>query len=405
MSQVKKNPSTFVAFCAVLIYMLHSITGGINPAMATLMAQYPEASVATVTLISSIVMVGAIPGNLICGSVVAKAGFKPTLYGALILSYIGGLLPFFIENIAIGALIVCRLLVGIGYGFFLAIGPSYITATFEGDRKTKILGYASSVAGLAGMLTTLLGGYLLGFGLKYVYLYHLAILVPPTIFALFLPKMKVASEEGEKAVSGWKLNRQSVFFAVIQGVTMFFLYPILVYVSNIVAQYNIGTTQQAANIMTVFSVASMLCGFVYSFSLKIGKKRLMGICFAMIAIAMAIMAFTKSIALYYIGNFIAGFGYSTFIITCMNSIGICSKPNQVTNVCGLGFAIASLAPTLCAYFFAFVIDLFGQTGNFSFYFVVSFVCMVVLAVIFLIKPVVPVSYEENLARKEAKSNG
>lgn len=405
MNQLKKNPSTFVAFCAVLIYMLHSITGGMGPATATLVAQYPEASIATITLVSSITMIGAIPGNLICGSVVTKAGFKPTLYGALIISYIGGLLPFFIENIAIGALIACRLLVGIGYGFFLAIGPSYITAEFNGDRKARILGYASSVAGLSGMLATWLGGYLLGFGLKYVYLYHLALLVPPTIFALFLPSKKVAARENEKMLSGWKLNRQSVFFAAIQGVAMFFLYPILVYVSNIIAQYNIGTTQQAANIMTVFSVGSLVCGFVYSFSLKVGKKRLMGLCFSLIAIAMAIMAFTKSIALYYIGNFICGFGYSTFIITCMNSIGICSRPNQVTNVCGLGFAIASLAPTLCAYFFAFVIELFGQTGNFSFYFIVSFVCMVALAVIFLIKPVVPVSYEENLACKETKSNG
>lgn len=192
----RKASTGFLMFCALVLYTTHCMSSGINPAIAALQANYPDAALSTVALISSIVLTAAIPGNLLFGTFINLFGFKPTLFAAYIIGLVGGLIPFFIADIGLGFLIVTRAMVGFSFGMMLPAGASMIGLYFDESKRPRMLGWGQSVSGITGTLLPLGAGLLLSISLQAVYLYHL-ILVLPFICTLFIPAPPKAEGAGK----------------------------------------------------------------------------------------------------------------------------------------------------------------------------------------------------------------
>ena len=383
----KKSSGALLAVCVLSIYVLQCITSGINPGLANLGEYYSHVSLSTITMVSTICMLASMPGNLLSGMMVQKIGFKKTMLIAFMIALVGGLTPFFIEcNIEI--LILLRAMVGFAYGIFMPMGASCVSAFYDGNMRSKMLGYGSSVSGLSSMIIILIGGWLVNISIKAMWLYHLIVLFP-MICVLIMPNPPMQEEvkkNGQKR-TGLNWSVDTWFFILAQAVVAFFLYPILVYMSNIIVTEGMGTSVDAGYVSSVHSFACFMGGFIFSYLLKIFKKRILGSTLVCIACGFFCVAFSKNLPMLYIGNILSGFGYVTFITYCMDSLSTVTDSSSLSTVLGMGFACSTVVPTISVYFFSFIGKLIkASQGNVRYMFVFSAVAFLMLGVLFLLRP-------------------
>ena len=126
MSNSGYQKAGFLVVLAVLsAYFCNSIAGLVNPAIASLAAAYPDASLNTIMLVSTIPMLFAIPTNFLSGAVVKKIGVKNTLIGGLIIFIVSSVVPFTMRT-SFTPILVTRAINGLGYGLLSPITPMLV---------------------------------------------------------------------------------------------------------------------------------------------------------------------------------------------------------------------------------------------------------------------------------------
>ena len=379
-----KISGSVLAICVLSIYILQCITSGINPALASLGELYPDVSLSTITMVSTICMLASMPGNLLSGTFVKKIGFKQTMFIAFGFALAGGLTPFFIEC-HIYVLIFLRAMVGFAYGIFMPMGASCISAFYQDEKRSKMLGYGSSVSGLSSMIIILIGGWLVNISVRMMWLYHLIVLLP--MFCVMIMPTPPQQDEISQKQKGINWSHDTWFFIIAQGVIIFFLYPILVYMSNIIVTEGMGSSVDAGYVSSVHSFACFISGFVFSYLLKIFKKRLFGTTLLCIACGFLCVALAENLLLLYIGNVLSGFGYMTFVTYCMDSLSRVTKSSQLSTALGVGFACSTIVPTISVYVFSFIGQFMNiSDGNVRYMFIISSIAFLMFGTFFFLRP-------------------
>lgn len=381
--QKAKTNSLFMAICALSLYLLHTVSSGANPAMAALTEHYSSYPVSTVAWTVTIVLIASIPTELFSGTILNKLGFRPTVLIGIIMVLVGGLLPFFVE-LGLYTLIACRAVIGLAYGMLMPIGYAYVTAFYEGDRRSAMLGIGQSVSGLSGMLVTSLGGILTAISLRYMYLYHLVFIIP-LIFLFFMPSPKIEAPTKKKKID-FSLSGNAWFLCIMYGVAMLLYFAWPLFVSNIVVGEGLGTAADAGYVSTVGSLGAFTGGLVYVFCKKVFKNRTYGVSFIGMAIGFLISALGDSILLLYVGFFCSGLFYFVQVSNCMDNLGLCTTSTQYATAVGFSFVLASAATQIGAYMHSFIGGLFGRVDDFRFYYLVSMLALFVIGILFVIRP-------------------
>ncbi len=385
--ETKKSNGTLLAACVLSIYILQCLTSGINPALAELGTVYPEASSTTITMVSTVCMLASMPGNLLSGAISKKIGFKPTMFIAFGLALVGGLTPFFVDC-SIYVLIFLRVLVGFAYGLFMPMGASCVSAFYDGAQRSRMLGYGSSVSGLASMVILLIGGWLVDISVRMMWLYHLIVLLP-MLCVIIMPSPPVQEEVKEKGKKqkGFNWGADTWFFILAQGVIVLFLYPIFVYMSNIIVTEGMGTSVDAGYVSSIHSLACFASGFVFGYLLKVFKKWILGATLVCIACGFFCVAFAQNLPMLYLGNVLSGFGYMTFVTYCMNSLSTVTDSSHLSAALGMGFACSTIVPMVSVYFFSFLGKLLNAPeGSVRYIFTISATVFLIFGVLFLIRP-------------------
>ena len=384
MSEIKRN-GAFIATCALSLYLLQTLTSGTGPAMDSIMKAYPDVATTTVSLVTTFVSLFSAPTKLICGSLINKLGFKPTMYLGYVLAFVGGLYPAFFEC-SIYMLLGCRALVGLGYGIFMPMGASVVTAFFEGEKRAKYLGWGSSVAGISGMIISAVAGVLVSISVQRLWLFHL-IMVIPFVFTIIMPTPdSFKSSNHQKKKLDLRLNGSTWFFTAIQGVVFMFFTTNLLYLSNIVVGAGYGTAADVGIMGTVGSIASFVSGITFVYIRKILKLRTLGVNIAFMGIAYLIILTSSSLIQTYVGIIIFYFTYMTFVTYCTSSLSISCKPSQMATAMGIGFTFTAIASTSAIYILNFIGQVFGHEDDFQFYYFVSAAIFLVLGVFLIVRP-------------------
>lgn len=154
----------------------------IAPAIPKLHALYQSqdasislASVETlVTIPAMMIMVTVVLSNFI----VTKLGKKKTVELGLILILISGILSFLTNRIQV--VLIGRLLLGIGIGLYNPLSISMIGDYFTGEMRASMIGLRTAIMNVGKTLTTLLAGYVMLLGTRYIFLVYLLVL--PVLF-------------------------------------------------------------------------------------------------------------------------------------------------------------------------------------------------------------------------------
>ncbi len=395
MDKTKTNPGIIVIIGVLSLYLISGLSSAITPAVNSLAVAYPEYPINVITMVSTISQLAMVVTTLGCSVTLKKMGFKGTTYLGLGLCLVGGVIPFFV-NLSFPLLLVARVAVGLGMGFFTPLLSTYITATFDMDRRGQLMGYGSTIIGLSGIIYSLVGGWLVGLSLKYVWLVHFLVLVP-LVGTLVIPDMPrdgaEMPQEGESADATQSEEQKSKVFLglpgrvwiliCISGLVSMFVNPTLVYCSPIVEGEGIGTAMDAASITAAFSfaclVAGLLLGTLYS---KLGNK-IFAICSVALVVAMAFTAFGKSLTMLYIGAALTAFAFATFSTCAMVSLSGIVSSAQYTMAVGVMTAGSSLLSFVATTFYAAIGSLFGQASSVRFPFYVNMLLFAIVAVIML----------------------
>jgi MFS family permease len=169
-------------------------SAAVSPALAKIKQAFPAADITLIKLILTLPSLFIIPASLLSGVLVRRMKKKHVLLIGLVIYFIGGIGGGFSTTIT--QLLVIRALFGIGAGLIIPLSTSLIADFFEGDARTKMMGYSGSLSHFGGVVFLLISGWLACMSWRYAfYVYGLSVLT--FLLILFcLPEPVVKKVQG-----------------------------------------------------------------------------------------------------------------------------------------------------------------------------------------------------------------
>lgn len=367
----------------------NTITSIINPAIASLAAAYPNESLSTIQLVSTIPMLAAIPTSFIAGKFINKVGIKQSLIILYAITIISGIIPAF-STTSYMPVLACRVVFGLVSGIVVPLNAMMVTAYIEPSRQPAMFGYKQGVGNVIGIAYASLAGIIAVRNVFNIWWLHL-ILCVPLFLAFFLPKtsqpeLAQGKSEVEKSNSKGRISTGAWVIIVVMGLFSIFSYPAFLYLSSLIEANGMGDASVSGFISTASTIGGIIGSMFFGKFYKAAKNRVIPLFMLLLVVNYLLFAFTSSTAIYFIANLIGGIGYFGMFVALNTGLSKNTSENSFGTAVGVMSVVKSVAMFACPYVMNFVAQIAGQTANFAFLFVVCGVVFAVLTVILFVKP-------------------
>ncbi len=188
---------------AVLSLSLLTIMSGagVAPGINKIAEAFPDTSETAIKLIISLPPLFMIVAALLSGSIVKFIKHKNLIICGLVLFIIGGVGAGYMQTIP--QILLFRALLGFGTGIILPFSTGLIAAFFDGNKRTRMMGYSSATNCFGAIIGNILAGILAVIGwsqMFHIYWLGALVLLCVLLFLNHLPEYKT-----NKAVSQAKL--------------------------------------------------------------------------------------------------------------------------------------------------------------------------------------------------------
>lgn len=393
MSSTGYKKAGFIVVLAVLAaYFCNAIAGLVNPAIASLAAAYPDASLNTIMLVSTIPMLFAIPTNFLCGSVVKKIGVKNTLIGGLIIFIVSSVVPFVMRT-SFTPILVTRAINGLGYGLISPITPMLVNAYIEPERRSSILGYGQSVTQGFGIVLSAVVGIVAAGSVYNIWLLNLIMCIP-LVLGLMLPQPpqweedapQASAEDAAAPAQKEKIPAAAWVIIFLAFLWFVFSYPAFLYLSPLVLGSGLGDAAMAGFVQTMFNVGGVISGLIFGKVYAKTGKYLLSVGLFLLVINYAIFAFTSSAPLYYAANIIGGIGYSFVYVGFITALSMNCAPTVFPTAMGFMSALMNCGAFVSSYVISFIAGAAGMSASLTFPFVLCAAVFVVFGIVLIIRP-------------------
>ena len=392
MSTGYKKAGFIVVLAVLAAYFSNAIAGLVNPAIASLAAAYPDASLNTIMLVSTIPMLFAIPTNFLAGSVVKKIGVKNTLLSGLVIFIVSSVVPFFMRT-SFTPILVTRAINGLGYGLISPITPMLVNAYIEPERRSSILGFGQSVTQGFGIVLSAVVGIVAAGSVYNIWLLNLVMCIP-LILGLLLPKPPQWEEEASGAaaadaaapVQKEKISAAAWVIIFLAFLWFVFSYPAFLYLSPLILGKGMGDASMAGFVQTMFNVGGVIAGLIFAKVYGTARKYTLSAGLFLLVINYALFAFTSSAPLYYAANIIGGIGYSIVYVGFITALSMNCAPTLFPTAMGFMSALMNCGAFVSSYVISFIAGAAGMTASLTFPFVLFAIVFAVFGVILIIRP-------------------
>jgi len=205
----------------------------VNPALQGLAEAYAGVPFTTVLLIATLPTLMYVPFSVLAGAVAGSViKFRTLALGGAVLWVVGGLAPFVFSDFM--AVIVARVVFGIGLGIVSPLGGALILRLFEGKTRANLMGLGSALMNGGAIVFMLIAGVLAAQQVQLVWLVHLIGIVALVMLALWLPEpekiVKVAGAAKVPTPLGvWG-------YIVVFSVATTLMYPMLLTMSTLIVE-------------------------------------------------------------------------------------------------------------------------------------------------------------------------
>lgn len=142
----------------------------------------------------------------------------------------GGCAAGLFDNIYL--VLLMRALVGIGVGIIMPLSTGLLSFYFRPEQQVGLMGYASAMNQMGGVIATLLSGLLANISWRVSFLVYLMGLISIVLCLIYLPNDKITQRSVSKKESGQMGNTANVFLnnflyilAMFLLMSIFFIYP------------------------------------------------------------------------------------------------------------------------------------------------------------------------------------
>lgn len=242
------------------------------------------------------------------GALSDKIGRVKILALALFLFAVSGVSGFFLENIY--AIITMRLLLGISIAGLLPMASALISEYYEGEARTRYLGYLGVSNGIGVLILQTLCGVLADSGWQYAFLVYLLGLAALPFVLLFLREPpRTCREKTVCPVTAPSPVRYAGIYALV------FFPALLMYLVAVNLSYYTGTFAVAVSpfwiglLLGIFGLSSAVSGFLFwRFSRRFSPLSIAGIIFLLEALGLALIGISENLVLLTAGLILLGFG-------------------------------------------------------------------------------------------------
>ena len=253
----------------------------------------------------------------VAGWVMDKVGRKPVLLSAIALYVIVGPAGLYVQTLP--QLLIARALLGIAIGGSMPTVITLIGDYFDGERRSKVMGFQSAALEFGAVLFTILAGVLASLSWRAPFsIFMLAIPLLPLVYVLIQEpdKARAAPPSGPgKAPAKSRLPATTIFAYLIGalGMTGIFLLPVHL-------PFLIARDLQLPNpflISVAIGVSTLFAGISASYYHRIKRKlsTLSGFvpCFLLMSAGYAVFAISQAYWMVLVGAAFAGIGIGIFL--------------------------------------------------------------------------------------------
>lgn len=310
----------FIAILAV--YFAANAIFIMSPAMNAISTElYPDQPYSSILLISTISSLCMIPGSLAAGALLGKINFKTMALISMGGIIICGVLPAFVTSLP--AVYVLRGIVGFCIGIGFPLQSTLALQLFNDQERPRILGMATVSLAAGSIIFMVVSGLLSDRSAKYAFLFH-AILILPLLVVLTNLKepsqseIRAADSSSSVAAEG-PMPMYAVFTALMFAIEFFAFYPVLLNMSSICANENIGGSVVAGMLLAVYTVGNMVGGFLFAPLSRAAGKRIVPVGLIIWMLGTACIAFGHSVPLIILGAVLSGTAVQTVWPGTVNS--------------------------------------------------------------------------------------
>ena len=306
----------------------------ISPALADIMADFPHISANTITWMVTLPSFTSVISALVLSRLVTFMTKRTLLMIALGSFLIGGVVPYFIDNIYL--ILALRAVFGTSIGFLMSLSPDLVAAFFDGEERASMMGNQSAAVNLGGLFFMFFGGILAAIHWNATFLVYLIGL--PIAFWIFfkLPEPKRIKRE-HKGKNSLPVKVYILLGGVMLFNTLFF--SLITNASFMISAENLGDTTQAGEVLTFFTVGSFLAGLIFGKTYGAFSNYTTAFGWLCAGTGMLTVGLSHNLTLIVIGSLLTGAGMATTMPSYLIKLSHSAPPKAVS----IAFAYTAVA--------------------------------------------------------------
>ena len=278
--------------------------------LADIAAAFPDVSLQTVQMITSIPSLIGVMSALLVGKVTPYFHKRHLIIGAVLFYLVGGLFPYFFHQ-AVWQILFGAGLLGVGLGVMLTCVAALICECFDARESGVLIGFQAAFISGGGMVFTWLGGQLGKNRWENAFLAYMLVILILVIDLLWLPlgNLEVKKDNGSRKE---RVPLQVWCYALAGFLVYLF---ITVYNSNIsmlVGIREFGGSVEASYASMSYTFAGMIAGCISGYIIPKMKEYTFVLSTVMAAIGMLLAFFSSNLLVLCAGGLFCGAAFSTF---------------------------------------------------------------------------------------------
>ncbi len=322
---------------AVLSLSLLTIMSGagVAPGINKIAEAFPGTSETVIKLIISLPPLFMIVAALLSGFIGKVIKHKTLIVFGLALFVVGGVGAGYMQTVPL--ILLFRAILGFGTGIILPFSTGLIAAFFDGNERTKMMGYSSATNCLGAIIGNILAGILAGIGwnqMFHIYWLGALVLLCVLLFLNHLPENKT-----NKAVSKTKLPASVFLYSFFAFLTMIVFFLIVTNMAFFVQFRELGSSKTTGYLFALNSLAMLVAGILLPLLKKLGKMFLPSI-FILLSLGLCGIAKSASLSILCLSLTGAGFGLGALFPYLLNRISLNVPKELSVKAMSIGMASA-----------------------------------------------------------------
>jgi len=199
-------------------------SAAVAPALGKIRLAFPDANATLIKLVLTLPPLIIIPFSLLSGWLVYRVSKKALMITGLLIYLLAGCGGGFARNIT--ELLVIRAILGIGVGLIMPLSTTLVGDFFQGPERSKMMGQATSLQNLGGVIFQITAGYLAVISWRYAFgVYSLALVILLLIIFWLPEPPRAIVKQAQKPKSRLPMGVYLCAFLCVLNMIVFFSVP------------------------------------------------------------------------------------------------------------------------------------------------------------------------------------